>query len=96
MDHEGKYLRGSKITIAFFSYRTCYAWLTEAEDRGAAIEPSVASGIRLGIGTFNLVRANSVQTDITPTLLSDHLSLLRMRMHEFLLVFTYIRTGQVT
>lgn len=39
-------------------YRACYAWLTEVESRGADVDPSVASGIRLGIGVFNLVSAN--------------------------------------
>ena len=45
-------------TTTSSSYRACYAWLTEVEGKGVAVDPSVASGIRLGIGVFNLVSGN--------------------------------------
>ena len=36
-------------------HRACYAWLMEVEKNGHIVDDNVSSGIRMGIGTFNLV-----------------------------------------
>jgi hypothetical protein len=46
---------GLKIRQSYTLYKQLYQWLKECEKEGVELEPNFATGIRMGMGTFNLV-----------------------------------------
>lgn len=46
---------GIKLQGCHSQYKACYSWLLEVEQNGMIVDENVSSGIRMGIGTFNLV-----------------------------------------
>jgi tetratricopeptide (TPR) repeat protein len=45
---------GLKIRQSYTLYKQLYQWLKECEKEGVELEPNFATGIRMGMGTFNL------------------------------------------
>ena len=50
----------------YYVYRNCYSWLRDVEKGQVDVDENVSAGIRLGIGTFNLVYRTYIHKYIPP------------------------------